>query len=135
MKAALAFLLAATAFPSPALAQDPRLRPSAAYEECLATGDAAKGKTSAIDVCVGLELQRQEDRLKDVFYETSDEHGYKWQDYLRDRQAIWRRESAERCAAKVPASPASTGTSRLYNQCMIGEILGQIAWLESVPPE
>ena len=135
MKAALFILLAAAAFASPALAQDSRLQPTADYQRCLETGDAAEGKTSAIDVCIGLELDRQEKRLKDVFYETSDEHGWKWQDYLRDRQASWRRESAERCAATVPASPTSTRTSRTYNQCMIGEILAQIVWLESVPPE
>lgn len=135
MKAAFAFLFAAIALPASAQPQDPRLQPTADYQRCLETGDAAEGKTSAIDVCIGLELDRQEKRLKDVFYETSDEHGWKWQDYIRDQQAIWRRESSERCSAKVPASPTSTLTSRAFNQCMIGEILGQIVWLESLPPE
>jgi len=135
MKAAFAFLLAAAALPVSAQPQDPRLQPTAEYQRCLATGDAAKGKPSAIDVCIGLELDRQEERMRVVFHETSDEHGWKWQDYLRDRQFNWRSESALRCSAQVPAGPASSGTSRIFNQCMIGEILAQIVWLESVPPE
>lgn len=127
--------LLALAIPIPAAAQDPRLQPSPTFAQCLASGDAARGNATAIDLCRGAEQALQERRMADTFKRASDQLGWKGQDALRKDQARWLQDSSARCSALAAADPRSSQMGRLYSQCILDETIARIAWLEDVPPE
>ena len=74
---------------------------SAAYETCMATGDAAKGVTAAMADCVIAELRIEDARLNAVYKTVIAGLDDAGQENLRQTQRAWITERDRRCKAQA----------------------------------
>jgi uncharacterized protein YecT (DUF1311 family) len=74
---------------------------SAAYETCMATGDAAKGVTAAMADCVIAELRIEDARLNAVYKRVIAGLDEAAEENLRQTQRAWIAERDRRCRAEA----------------------------------
>ncbi|MGH6783847.1 MAG: lysozyme inhibitor LprI family protein [Sphingomicrobium sp.] len=120
---------------APPLADDPRFRPSEAYERCMATGDAARGNATAITVCAGTEQAIQDRRLDVAYDRAMDRLGFWYQVELNNALAERRDGGQARCTELAAVDRRGNAAAPAYAQCMLDETIARAAWLESYSPE
>lgn len=98
---ALAAALAASAVAAQAAPIDPEREYSPAYQQCLNSGDAAKGVTVAMATCINTELTRQDARLNAAYKAAMAPRSAKQKASLRNVQRAWIRNRDAECAKNL----------------------------------
>jgi len=128
-------LAIAAIVPAPATAQAPMTERSDSYRLCMEHGDAARGNTTAMDLCVGSELVLQDGRLDRAYRRAGAHLGWPTKLRLVTSQRRWVVDSNDRCARIAGLDPRASLTGAIYNGCILDETIARAAWLEHYTPE
>ena len=111
---------------------DDKVEYSPAYNQCMATGDAARGTTMGILDCIAPENDRQDLRLNRAYKLSMQQSSSSAQATLRKSERFWLREREATCTAD--GSPFEGGTLQrvAYAQCLVNETIKRATWLESM---
>jgi uncharacterized protein YecT (DUF1311 family) len=123
---------------APAAAQDAsaaEYQPSAEYQQCMRQPDAVRGNATALDMCLGVELTVQQERMGNAFDRVFDNLTGWDQVRLYNDQIDWRKGLDGRCADKA-RKPDRVGTDSLaFNTCLTLEYAARAEWLDDYSPE
>ena len=134
IRASILLAIAATV-PAPATAQAPMTGRSDSYRWCMEHGDAARGNTTAIDLCVASELILQDDRLDRAYRRAGAHLGWPTKLRLVTAQRRWVVDSNDRCAKAAGLDPRAGLTGAIYNDCILNETIARADRLEHYTPE
>lgn len=109
-------------------------RYSAAYRNCLATGDAAKGVTSGLLDCNGTEIDRQDARLNRTYRAVMARLGPHGRTKLRASERAWIGERDRSCRRAAKPSEGGTLASVIYSGCILDRTIERTIWLERYRP-
>jgi uncharacterized protein YecT (DUF1311 family) len=100
------------------------------YDRCLKTGDAAKGITSAMMDCIGLEIDRQDARLNQTYKRVMVRLNSAGKTGLRTVQRGWIKQRDSRCSRESDANGGGTLSGIIYASCILHETIKRTIWLE-----
>jgi uncharacterized protein YecT (DUF1311 family) len=105
-------------------------RYSAAYRNCLATGDAAKGVTSGMLDCNGAEIERQDARLNRTYRTVMARLAPPAQAKLRASERAWIGQRDRSCRRDAAVAEGGTLASVIYSGCILDRTIERTMWLE-----
>lgn len=132
-KAALLVVAMACAGSVPAGAQTAKqvdARYSRDYDRCLKTGDAARGVTSAMMDCTGLENERQDARLNQAYKMVMTRLSPKAKGVLRTSQRNWIKQRDARCRSAAAEMEGGSASGLIFSGCFLDETVKRTMWLE-----
>lgn len=100
------------------------------YDRCLKTGDAAKGVTSAMMDCIGLEVDRQDARLNQTYKTAMARLNPAGKTRLRTAQRGWIKQRDARCRREADAVGGGSMSGISYSSCILDETIKRTIWLE-----
>ncbi len=100
------------------------------YDRCLKAGDAAKGVTSAMMDCIGLEIDRQDARLNQTYKRVMARLNPAGKTSLRSAQRGWIKQRDARCRRESDANGGGTLSGITYASCILDETIKRTIWLE-----
>lgn len=109
-------------------------RYSAAYRNCLATGDAAKGVTSGMLDCNGAEIDRQDARLNRTYRAVMARLAPPARARLRASERAWIGERDRSCRRAAKTAEGGTLASVIYSGCVLDRTIERTMWLERYRP-
>ena len=107
-----------------------KARYSDQYRTCMKQGDAAQGITSGMMDCMGLEIDRQDDKLNQAYRATLKRLSKRRQGKLRESERAWVKRSDRDCVAAGNASGGGSAAGPIFNDCTITKLITRRMWLE-----
>lgn len=101
------------------------------YNECMATGDAAGGVTSAMMDCTGAEIDRQDARLNQAYVMVMRPLPAMKKAALRTLQRAWIKQRDARCTRAAKQDEGGTGAAMAYQGCILDETIKRTIFLEN----
>ena len=105
-------------------------RYSAVYDRCLATGDAARGVTSAMMSCTGAEIERQDARLNQAYRMAMMRLTPAARTRLRASERRWIAQRDRGCRRSARTYEGGTAAGLNYSGCILDETVKRTMWLE-----
>ena len=105
-------------------------RLSAEYRQCFATGDAARGVTSAMMSCTGEEIDRQDARLNRTYRTAMMRLKPAAKARLRASERRWIAERDRGCRRSARTFEGGTAAGLSYSGCILDETVRRTMWLE-----
>ncbi|UVO49794.1 lysozyme inhibitor LprI family protein [Sphingomonas sp. SUN019] len=105
-------------------------RLSSTYNQCQASGDAAKGVTSAMMSCLGEENHRQDGHLNQAYQAAMNRLSTRRKAKLRQSQGAWikSRDIAAKAAGDRAGGGSAAGLE--YSSTILHKTIERIIWLE-----
>jgi len=126
---AVAACLMAAASPGSAK-QDVSDGTSAAYNACMASGDAARGITLGINNCLGDEIDRQDTALNQTYKAVLARLSPARQANLRAAERKWIPARDRRCRREMGDEAGGTLGDIIYRTCIMYETINRTDWLK-----
>lgn len=101
------------------------------YNECMATGDAAGGVTSAMMDCTGAEIDRQDARLNQAYVMVMRPLPATKKAALRTLQRAWIKQRDARCTRAAKQDEGGTAAAMTYQDCILDETIKRTIFLEN----
>jgi uncharacterized protein YecT (DUF1311 family) len=118
----------------PAIARDQRTEPqfSSAYDDCMSSGEAANGVTTAMMDCIGTEIEREDARLNRAYKLAMSRLTSAQKAALRSSERTWIKARDARCKAGGGGGGSLDGV--LYANCILDETARRTRFLETYRP-
>ena len=130
--------LATIATMSPALAQtqaEVEAAYSSRFNQCMGSGDAEKGVTSAILDCTGAENKLQDARLNQAYKGVIARLAAPQQAALRKSERDWIKRREEQCRKAAGDVGSGSAYAIIYSSCVLDETVRRTIWLNDYPPK
>ena len=105
-------------------------RYSAAYNHCMASGEAAQGVDPAMQDCTRQEIDRQNDRLNQTYKTLMARLNAAQKATLRATERAWIGKRDARCRQESAPEEGGTMANLIYSGCILDETIKRTVWLE-----
>lgn len=130
----LTFLCALGAFVSPAAAMpidQIEARYSAAFNECMGSGDAARGVTPAMLACISDEYKVQDTRLNQAYKMVTKRLNASRKAKLRESERQWIKTRDATCKQARDSYDGGSMAPIVWGTCRTNETIKRTMWLEN----
>jgi uncharacterized protein YecT (DUF1311 family) len=105
-------------------------RYSAIFDQCMNTGEAARGISSAMNDCTFAEMELQDKRLNQAYKERMARLNSKQKLGLRNEERRWIKSRKKDCDAVYDSYQGGSIAPLVYGTCMIDTTIARTIWLE-----